>query len=294
MLKWKVPVNIITGYLGAGKTTLLKKLLDGATEKIAVVMNEFGEIGVDTRSIKGKSIEIKELLGGCVCCSLTGDFFEAMREILEEVKPDRIVVETTGVAEPDTMIVNIKDIEGVALDSVICVVDADSMVRFPSIGHTGRVQIENADIVILNKVDLVPVDKLEEVKGMISNLNPSAQIRMSTYCDVKPQSLFGFAPVREIGRHGEHNLDLTDSFVYRSNRVHDRIRFLRFVSKIPERIYRAKGYVVFADGTYLFNFVGGRHSLEKEGDGPTEIVFIGEGVSGLESQVTGELRACEV
>jgi G3E family GTPase len=294
MLKRKVPVNVITGYLGAGKTTLLKKLLEGANERIAVVMNEFGEIGVDTKTIRGKNVEMKELLGGCVCCSLTGDFLEAMREIIEDVRPDRIVVETTGVAEPDAMIVNIREVEGVFLDSVICVVDADAMVRFPSIGHTGRVQIESADIIIINKSELVDVGKLEEIKNMVSNLNPSASLKVATYCNVDLASLFGLGSSKEVERHGEHNTDIIDSFVYRSERVHDRPKFIRFISQIPEKIVRAKGHVIFADGVYLFNLVNGRYSLEKDGEGPTELVFIGEGVNEFERQVIESLRECEV
>jgi len=294
MLKWKIPVNVITGYLGSGKTTLLKRIMEGTGSRIAILMNEFGEVGVDTKTVSGKNIEIKELLGGCVCCSLTGDFMEALKEIVERVHPERIVIETTGVAEPDAIIVNLTGMDEVTLDSVVCVVDSDAFARFPSLGHTGRVQIENADFVLVNKVDLVDPKKIEEIKEAILQINPEASVVVATYSNVDPSMFFDFATKRKAGLHEEHNVDLMQSFVYRSSRVHGRAEFLEFVSKIPGRIYRAKGYIVLSDGAYLFNLVAGRHDMVREGEGPTEIVFIGEGIGGLEGEVVEGLRACEI
>jgi G3E family GTPase len=294
MMKWKIPVNVITGYLGSGKTTLLKRIMESTDSKIAILMNEFGEVGVDTKTVSGKNIEIKELLGGCVCCSLTGDFLEAIKEIIERVNPERIIIETTGVAEPDAIIVNLTGMESVTLDSVVCVVDSDALVRFPSLGHTGRVQIENADFILINKVDLVDVRKLEEVKEVVLQINPEATVIVATYSNVDPSVFFDFATKREARLHGEHNVDMVQSFVYRSERVHDRSEFSSFVSKIPGKIYRVKGYIVFPDGAHLFNFVAGRHDLVREGEGPTELVFIGEGIGGFENEVVQALRACEI
>lgn len=294
MLKWKIPVNVITGYLGSGKTTLLKRIIEGSGSKIAILMNEFGEVGVDTKTISGKNVEIKELLGGCVCCSLTGDFLEAIKEIIEKVSPERIIIETTGVAEPDAVIVNLAGMDAVALDSVVCVVDSDALARFPSLGHTGRVQIENADFVLINKADLVDAKALEGVKEAVLQLNPEAKIVVATYSNIDPSMFFDMATKREAGAHEGHDISLVESFVYRSDRIHDRAEFSNFASKIPKEIYRAKGHIAFPDGVYLFNFVAGRHDLSKEGEGQTEIVFIGEGVGRLEDEVVQALRACEI
>src|SRR3989304_9553565 len=104
----RTPITLITGYLGAGKTTLLRNILDNADRKIAVLMNEFGKIAIDSQVIKGKNIDMVELRGGCVCCSLTGEFEAAIKEIIEKTKPDAIVVETTGVAEPDAVVIDIQ------------------------------------------------------------------------------------------------------------------------------------------------------------------------------------------
>ena len=151
-MKQKVPVSVITGYLGSGKTTLLKRILN-TKRKIAVLMNEFGEIGIDAVVVKGKDIDLIELEGGCVCCSLTGEFEAAIKEILKRVKPDVIVVETTGVAEPDAIALDLEEIKGVRLEGIITIVDAFETSRFPSLGHTGKMQIQMADVLILNKVD---------------------------------------------------------------------------------------------------------------------------------------------
>src|SRR5262245_993693 len=154
----RTPITLITGPLGSGKTTLLRHLLEVIPPKLAILMNEFGEIAIDSQIIEGQNIRLAELGGGCVCCSLLGEFEAAVTEILDTVCPDRIIVETTGVAEPDALVFDIQEsLPRLRLDGVVTVADADAMVRYPRLGHTGRVQIEAADIILLNKVDLVTV-----------------------------------------------------------------------------------------------------------------------------------------
>src|SRR5437773_3763937 len=146
----RTPITLITGPLGSGKTTLLRHILAAHPAKIAIVMNEFGELGIDTKIIQGKSVQIAELGGGCVCCSLLGEFEAAVDEIIDKVDPEIIVVETTGLAEPDALAFNIQEaLPRVRLDGIVCVVDADALVRFPQIGHTERMQFESADILLL-------------------------------------------------------------------------------------------------------------------------------------------------
>lgn len=295
MLKWKVPVTVVTGYLGSGKTTLLKRIIEGSDRRMAVLMNEFGEIGVDSKVLKGSNVDMVELLGGCVCCSLTGEFEAAVREILEKVKPEMIVVETTGVAEPDALILNLGDMEGVRLDSVVTVVDADAFLRFPSTGHTGRVQIENADLIILNKVDLVGAGDIPRIESALRQLNPRALIVKATYANVDTGILFGFDVERRVEPHGHHDLSTMESFVYRSDRVHSKPMFAAFLLGMPREIYRSKGQVRFPDGMYMFSYVNGRHELSRTtGVEETEIVFIGDGIKKFEGRVLDGLKGCLV
>lgn len=294
MLKWRVPVSILTGYLGAGKTTLLKKIIRDTDRKIAVLMNEFGEIGIDTKVVKGTNVDIMELAGGCVCCSLTGELTAAIDEILKKTKPDMIVIETTGVAEPDAMITNIGGIKGVKLDSVITIVDADALARFPNIGHVGRVQIENADVILLNKVDLVKTGEIDHLQHKLEDLNTRAKIIKATYGNVDTRILFGLEVERAVEEHAHEPL-MIDSFVYRSQRIHDKSKFAGFASKIPGEVYRSKGYIRFADGVYFFSFVNGRYELVRwDKEEPTEVVFIGTKIRRLESEITARLGECQI
>ena len=162
----RTPITLITGPLGSGKTTLLRHILATRPSKIAIVMNEFGEIGIDTKVIKGKNVRIAELGGGCVCCSLLGEFEAAVTEIMEKIAPEIIVVETTGLAEPEALVFNIQEaLPQCRLDGVVSVIDADMLVRFPDLGHTTRLQIEGADILLLNKIDLVDAKQIEPARN---------------------------------------------------------------------------------------------------------------------------------
>ncbi|MBI4018312.1 MAG: GTP-binding protein [Candidatus Aenigmarchaeota archaeon] len=292
----KTPISIITGYLGAGKTTLLQRIIDEAEERIAILMNEFGEIAIDSKVIQGENINMVELAGGCVCCSLVGEFEAAVKEIIEKANPELIVVETTGVAEPDALAFDIEDnIPVVRLDSIITVVDCDSIIRYPNIGHTGVAQIEMADILILNKRDLVTDEQYEVVQEICRNHNPKAMIFRAVKGNVNTRLLFGTSFERALKRkdHKEH-LEEVEHFGYQTESAFSREKFEHLAEKIPGNIYRAKGFVRFSDGAYLFNFVAGRWSLEKfSGDEKTSLVFIGTNAKASEEEIAKALKACE-
>src|ERR671923_1797885 len=188
----RTPLTVITGPLGSGKTTLLRHIVATVPTKLAILMNEFGDIAIDSQIIEGKNIRMAELGGGCVCCSLLGEFEAAVTEVIDTVHPDLIIVETTGVAEPDAVVFDIQEnLPQVRLDGVVTVADADAMVRYPHLGQTGRVQIEAADIIVLNKVDLVTAEQLAEVTTRLMQLNESAPILPTQRCQVDPDVVFG-------------------------------------------------------------------------------------------------------
>jgi G3E family GTPase len=290
----RTPVTLITGPLGSGKTTLLRHLLEVVPQKIAIMMNEFGEIAIDSQIIEGKNIRIAELGGGCVCCSLLGEFEAAVTEVIDTVHPDLIIVETTGVAEPDALMFDIQEnLPQVRLDGVITVADADAMVRFPRLGQTGRAQIEAADIILLNKVDLVPAEQVVEVTTRLRQLNEGAPILHTQRCQVDPGVLFGISQEHEIGppQHG-HQLSM-ESFSYLSAATLERNCFEAFVEGLSPAVVRAKGFVRFPEGTYLFNYVAGRWDLEAFSAKPTTLVFIGEYVTRHEADLLNALKHCE-
>lgn len=290
----KTPITIITGYLGAGKTTLLRNILNNADQKLAIIMNEFGEINIDGKIIKGKNVNMTELLGGCVCCSLTGEFEAAIKEIIDKVKPDAIVVETTGVAEPDAVVVDIQDnLPDLRLDGVITVVDSDAIIKFPTIGHTGRMQIEIADIILLNKVDLIDNKKLKEVENKIKSINEAAAIIKTEKCNVDNEILFGINTKRTAKKHKPHVIK-EHYFKFETEKLIDKGKFEDFVKNMPKNVYRAKGFVKTNDGDLLFNYVAGRHDFEEFESKKTELVFIGEDIDEVKGDIIRELEKMEL
>ncbi len=291
----RTPITLITGALGSGKTTLLRHLLDTVPQKIAILMNEFGEIAIDSQIIEGKNVRIAELGGGCVCCSLLGEFEAAVTEVIDTVHPDLIIVETTGVAEPDALLFNIQEsLPQVRLDGVVAVADADAMVRYPQLGHTSRVQLEAADIILLNKIDLVSAERLAEVKDKLARLNEQASILPTQRCRVDPDLLFGSAHEHEVSPPQHRHQPEVESFSYVSAATLRRSRFAEFADRLGPAVVRAKGFVRFPEGSYLFNFVAGRWELEPFPEKPTTLVFIGAHVTGYQADVVNELKQCEL
>ncbi len=278
----KTPITIITGYLGSGKTTLLRRILETG-EKIAIVMNEFGELDIDAATIKGKNVDIAELTGGCVCCSISGEFEAAVREIIERTRPEHIVVETTGVVDPESLVYDVlENMDYMRLDSVVCIVDSDGLARYPEIGMTSRKQIEMADIILLNKSDIVTKEQLAAVEEKVRGANSKALIRETVRCNVPVSLLFGVFAEKEAEKHG-HDTEGVESFALTSRKIVGRSLFEDFVSSM-KNIFRAKGFVNFGDGTYLFNYVNGRSDFEKWRKEETRLVFIGKDTGKVKSE----------
>jgi G3E family GTPase len=291
----RTPITLVTGPLGSGKTTLLRHILAVRPAKIAIVMNEFGEIAIDTKVIQGKNVRIAELGGGCVCCSLLGEFEVAITEVIEKVAPEIIIVETTGLAEPEALVFNIQEaLPQCRLDGVVSVIDADMLVRFPELGHTTRLQIEGADILLLNKIDLVDARQIEPLERKLREINPSGAIVRTERCRIDCELLFGISQSREKKiappRH-EHQPEF-EAFIFTSDNVFSRLRFECFADTLPANVIRAKGFVRFPDSVQLFNFVARRWELEPFEADRTELVFIGKNVAAEKSTIVHALDEC--
>ncbi|MGO9021844.1 MAG: CobW family GTP-binding protein [Syntrophobacteraceae bacterium] len=334
----KTPIMLITGSLGSGKTTLLRRIIDsassmpaailqagnlaaapsgpaaisqagnlagGPTARIAVLMNEFGELAVDSRVISGKNIDIIELLGGCVCCSMTGEFEAAVREIIETIGPDFIVVEATGVAESDALVFEVEDnLSQARLDSVVCIVDAYLGIRYPYIGYTSRTQVASADIILINKVDLVSPAEAETVEVRVRKYNNRAVFLRTVNCSVDTNLLFGqtsgavgpparFAATSGGGRGSISTARQPHSFTWTTEKTLDSAKFGVLVRELPQALIRAKGFVRFEDGGRLFNYVAGRADFEEFNVDRTELVFIGHNLDILRPEIENRLHGCE-
>ena len=231
------PITLITGPLGSGKTTLLRHILATRPAKIAIVMNEFGEMAIDTKVIEGKNVRIAELGGGCVCCSLLGEFEAAVNEIIQRAEPEIIVVETTGLAEPEALVFNIQEaLPQCRLDGVVSVIDADMLVRFPELGHTTRLQIEGADILLLNKIDLIKSEQIEPLETKLRGLNRTATIVRTERCRIDPEVLFGIGREKKVAPPKHKHQPEFESFTFTSDKNFARDYFKRFADIVPGKI----------------------------------------------------------
>jgi G3E family GTPase len=290
----RTPITLITGPLGSGKTTLLRHILATRPARIAIVMNEFGEIAIDTKVIEGKNVRIAELGGGCVCCSLLGEFEAAVTEIIEKIASEIIVVETTGLAEPEALVFNIQEaLPQCRLDGVVSVIDADMLVRFPELGHTTRLQIEGADILLLNKIDLIDAKQIEPLETKLREINRTATIVRTERCRIDPELLFGIGREKTIAPPQHEHQPEFESFTFSSDSTFSRDCFERFADALPTSVLRAKGFVCFADGAQLFNFVAGRWEMEPFESDETQLVFIGKGVLSEREAMIESLKKCQ-
>ena len=174
-------IDIYSGFLGAGKTTLIKKMIQEAYkgEKLVLIENEFGEIGIDGGFLKEAGIEITEMNSGCICCSLVGDFGKALNQVLDQYNPDRIIIEPSGVGKLSDVIAAVKRVlrPGVELGSAVAVADATKCRMYmKNFGEFYNNQIETAQTIFLSRIDMVSEEKLHQAVEMIRTSNDHATI----------------------------------------------------------------------------------------------------------------------
>ena len=175
-------IDIISGFLGAGKTTLIKKLIEQAFkgEKLVLIENEIGEIGIDGGFLKDAGVQITEMNSGCICCSLVGDFGTALKQVITDYTPDRIIIEPSGVGKLSDVIKAVKDVSGdldVELDSYTTVADVSKVkIYMKNFGEFFNNQIESANTIILSRTQTTTQDKIEKAVAMIREKNDHATI----------------------------------------------------------------------------------------------------------------------
>lgn len=306
-----VPVIIVTGFLGSGKTTMINFLLGevGGKEKLAIVKNEIGDIAVDSKIIKGKNIIMKELLNGCVCCTLVGDLEDSLKELVDTVRPDRIIIEASGAANPAILAVNIDRMDFVKRDLIVTVIDALNFGGYKDKTIVGRLQQKFNDLVVINRVGDVSEETLEDVLDEVYELRPGIPVVKTTTGRVHPDVLFGIrgdvkrvelADIGEKELHGEHlHEDEIETFSFRTDNSVKKDCFEAVLDGLSEEYYRIKGFIKLlgSDEMYLVNFVCGRHEIEEVENGIDEegsrVVFIGRGILKYKDPVLGRLKKCE-
>ena len=308
------PVTILTGFLGAGKTTLLNHILsnqDGL--KTAVLVNEFGEIGIDNDLVVSTSADMVELSNGCICCTINGELLEAVDRILKRPEPlDYLVVETTGLADPLPVAMTFLGSElrdQTRLDSIITLVDAENCNARVFESEVGRSQIIYGDILLLNKTDLVSTERVKELEESLRSIKKDARILHSVKGDVPlpllmSVGLFESDRVATKADHGHAHHDHADhldiegytSLSFSSDGPFSLRKFQNFLdNQLPESVFRAKGILWFneSEKRHVFHLAGKRFSIDDsdwDGERKNQLVLIGQEMD--HSTLRRQLQAC--
>jgi G3E family GTPase len=316
-----IPVTVLTGYLGAGKTTLLNRVLtENHGKRYAVIVNEFGEVGIDNELVAHSDEEIFEMNNGCICCTVRGDLIRMVGGIIRRKgRLDGVLIETTGLADPapviQTFFLDQETKERTSLDSVVTVVDARHFQDQLGRSKEAREQVVFADAVILNKTDLVDEAGLARAMDAVRALNPRAEVLPAARCGVPLDKvldrrsfdlmrLLDIEPDLLEGGGHEHNLDEVQSVALTSDDPVDFEKFKawigRYLNAHGQHVFRCKGILSLPGESQRLVFQG-VHMLVEMGFGQpwkdgekrsSKAVFIGRDLDRLALQI--DFRACLV
>jgi G3E family GTPase len=289
-----VPVVLVAGFLGAGKTTLVNHLLAHADgRRIAAVVNDFGAINIDAELITGAADGVVSLSNGCICCSLESDLLRTLANLLRrDPRPELIVIETSGVADPTDIVRNLMDPViwcEAPLETVLCVVDATTPIAMLDDALL-RSQIRAADVVALSKVDLADTEALTQVRDAVRALRPAAVLVDAQRGEV-PHALLFPADLDHVPAPRERELgqsrpaaDRFETLSWSSEQPVSLARLQQAINRLAPRLARAKGLfdtIEQPGKSMVFQFAGGRATLAPGGTlaagmPRTRIVFVAE------------------
>lgn len=287
-----VEIYILAGFLGAGKTTLLQRILEKELDqnrKVAVIMNEMGKISIDSDAIPEK-IPLKELLNGCVCCTLSDKLEVQLSELIHYHELDVIYIETTGVAHPVEVIdacLSPQLADKVSIQSIITLLDATrwmdrEKLKIP-LQKLISEQVKHADTIVLNKVDGISEESQREIENELNRINPTGKIIPTTFADINLSSIQYVDRNEQVTHEKTHAINHLHikTYVHSFSHPISEKLFEDFIRTLPDTIYRIKGYIRFSGNpeTFLFQYAYGMPMHTKSGLKMNNIlVFIGDDV----------------
>ena len=271
----RIPVLVIGGYLGAGKTTLINKMLSDATQRIAVVVNDFGSVNIDASLIRERHNDTIELTNGCICCAVGESLADVLFTILERVElPEVVVIEASGVANP-AAVAAFAHIDGFHHLGNVVLVDAlhaADTAKDPLVGKTFALQVQAANLLAITKTDEAKEPAIAHVRDLVSSLAPTTPIVLADSATLA-SLIMDIGPNYEMSFHEVHNTFDTQTLSHVSAQDESQLR--TFVQNFPTTVVRAKGIVELADGTRrLVQKVGSTISISPTELSTTGIVLI--------------------
>lgn len=285
----QIPTTVVNGFLGSGKTTIISHLIDYLTEKnqkIVYIKNEIGAMDLDAKLMRGKNIVSKELLNGCICCTLVGPFIASIDEISKTYNPDRIIIESAGSADPASLAIMIENHPKLRRDGGVVVIDVLNFNGYEKIDEVSKKQTEFTDLIVFNKVEEVDTQRKRQVVGYIRILNEKSPIVEAPYGKINPDLVFGLGRTNlgEFIKHHEqtHHKEAEDqinAFSYTSDKKFTKENLKNFLNNLPRNIFRIKGIFQTEGKPQIINGVFNRfdfNNLETNiEENQTKLIFIG-------------------
>ncbi|MGO5075118.1 GTP-binding protein [Clostridium sporogenes] len=290
-----IKVNLVSGFLGAGKTTLIKKILENVKEeKVIIIENEFGEVAIDGDLIKKEGFDVFELRSGCICCMMKQDFEDSLQKVIEEYKPDRIIIEPTGISSLSQLLDilekdNFKD--RININSVITVVDGTSYLEEKdAFGEFYMDQVKNAKTLIVSKTQIVDKSTLKEVKESLREFNKKANIITLPFEEFNKEYILNFLDEDLLKDMEREPLEVTvstedgfESLGVKTNKIFETKEMNEIISKLFTGEYgnviRIKGFLKGKEEIIQINCTKKVHNIETVKDREElKICIIGQGL----------------
>lgn len=298
MGKKNIDLFLITGFLGSGKTTLLQNVLPAfEKQKVGVLVNEFGELGIDGKIIEKKGLELKEIENGSIFCSCLEDSFLQALEVFAELPLDMLLIETSGLSDPANMEKILSKAEDISVKNYnyrgsVCMVDASNFLKVLSTNQTVKKQIMYSDLIVINKLDLAAEETVDEVRKKIKSLNPAAEMIETTYSRLAVDFLvkLNLQDKSITEESGNTPFNRPETYVLKSKTNLSKAIWKKILADIAEFVFRIKGFILTTEGSFYVDGVGQEISL-KEFDSKrqeSEVVLItaSENMAALQKKIT--------